>query len=70
MWAGAGRGGVGRGGAERRAPPRVPERGWYGVWLGPLHGLESEPGEYLRPGVNYISPSQSLPPGGGVKDRL
>lgn len=66
---GSGEGRCGQGGAWSGAPPRVPERGWYGVWLGPLHGLESEPGEYVRPGVNYISIVTFLR-GGGVKDRL
>ena len=62
---GEGQCGQGRGGAERRAPPRVPERGWYGVWLGPLHGLGSEPGEYV-PARSKLHLPIAIPPSGGA----
>ena len=59
-----GTGGLGGDGAERRAPPRVPERGWYSVWLGPLQDLGSEPGEYL-PARSKLYVPIAIPPSGG-----
>lgn len=62
-----GRGGAGRGGAP--LPGCLSEAGTVCGWvLCTAWGLNQV--SMCRPGVNYISPSQSLPPEGGVKDRL
>lgn len=69
---GLGRGSVGRGGAGRSGAPLpgcLSEAGTVCGWvLCTAWGLNQV--SMCRPGVNYISPSQSLPPEGGVKDRL
>lgn len=64
-----GRGGVGQGRAGW-APSRVPERGWYGVWLGPLHGLSLNQVSMCAQGGKLHLPIAIPLRGGGVKDRL